>query len=54
MRLSYDDRVDDPKEKNRIIKKGEIIFNNRVNGRLMLSRNFGDWVNRMGLLLILI
>ena len=43
MRLSYDDRVDDPKEKERIIKQGGVIFNNRVYGRLMLSRSFGDW-----------
>ena len=46
MRLSFDDRVDDPKEKNRILKQGGIILNNRVNGRLMLSRSFGDWVNK--------
>ena len=43
MRLSHDDRVDDPKEKERIIKQGGVIFNNRVYGRLMLSRSFGDW-----------
>ena len=46
MRLSYDDRVDDSKEKNRIIRQGGIIINNRINGRLMLSRSFGDWVNK--------
>jgi serine/threonine protein phosphatase PrpC len=46
MRLSYDDRVDDPKEKNRIIRQGGIIINNRVSGRIMLSRSFGDWVNK--------
>ena len=34
------------KRKNRIIKQGGIIINNRVNGRLMLSRSFGDWVNK--------
>ena len=43
MRMSYDDRVDDPKEKERIINQGGVIFNNRVYGRLMLSRCFGDW-----------
>ena len=46
MRLSYDDKVEDPKEKNRIIRQGGIIINNRVNGRIMLSRSFGDWVNK--------
>lgn len=43
MRLSYDDRVEDQKEKERIINQGGVIFNNRVYGRLMLSRSFGDW-----------
>ena len=43
MRMSYDDRVDDPKEKERIINQGGVILNNRVYGRLMLSRSFGDW-----------
>ena len=55
MRLSYDDRVDDLNEKNRIIKQGGIILNNRVNGRLMLSRSFGDWVNKQdGVIVVLI
>ena len=43
MRLSHDDRVDDPKEHERIIKQGGIISNGRVYGTLMLSRCFGDW-----------
>ena len=43
MRLSYDDRVDDPTERARIIKQGGFIFNERVMGSLMLSRSFGDW-----------
>lgn len=43
MRLSYDDRVEDPKEQERIIKQGGVIHNNRVIGCLMLSRSFGDW-----------
>ena len=43
MRLSKDDRVDDPIEKERIIKEGGFIYNGRVGGILMLSRCFGDW-----------
>jgi serine/threonine protein phosphatase PrpC len=43
MRMSYDDRVDDPKENERIISSGGIIVNERVYGTLMLSRSFGDW-----------
>lgn len=42
-RLSYDDRVKDPIESERINKYGGIIVNNRVYGQLMLSRSFGDW-----------
>jgi serine/threonine protein phosphatase PrpC len=43
MRMSYDDRVDDPKENGRIISSGGVIVNGRVYGTLMLSRSFGDW-----------
>lgn len=43
MRLSEDDRVSVPKEKERIIKEGGVIINNRIYGSLMLSRCFGDW-----------
>ena len=43
MRLSRDDRTDDPKEKDRITKQGGTIINERVSGILMLSRAFGDW-----------
>ena len=43
MRLSKDDRVDDPIEKERIIKEGGFIYNGRIYGILMLSRCFGDW-----------
>ena len=43
MRLSKDDRVDDPNEKERIIKEGGFIYNGRIHGILMLSRCFGDW-----------
>ena len=43
MRLSTDDRMDDPKEKQRIINGGGLIYNGRIGGILMLSRSFGDW-----------
>ena len=43
IRLSYDDRVSDPKERERIIKQGGVIFDERIYGQLMLSRCFGDW-----------
>ena len=42
-KLSYDHRVTDPKEKDRIIHSGGFIRNGRVNGKLMLSRVFGDF-----------
>ena len=49
MRLSKDDRIDDPKEKERIINSGGIIYNGRIGGILMLSRSLGDWgVKRHG------
>ena len=43
MRLSRDDRVEEPKEKERIINQGGVIYNGRIYGTLMLSRSFGDW-----------
>jgi len=43
MRMSYDDRVADQKESQRIMNSGGIIFQGRVYGQLMLSRSFGDW-----------
>ena len=43
MRLSKDDRVEEPEEKERIIKEGGVIYNGRIYGVLMLSRCFGDW-----------
>ena len=50
-RLSYDDRVRDPMESERINKNGGIIVNNRVYGQLMLSRSFGDWrIKDMGVI----
>lgn len=42
-RLSYDDRVSDANEFNRITKGGGLIIDNRVYGQLMLSRSFGDF-----------
>ena len=43
IRLSYDDRASDPKEHERIISQGGVVFGGRVYGQLMLSRAFGDW-----------
>ena len=43
LRLSKDDRTDDPIESKRIIKEGGTIVNMRVDGILMLTRSFGDW-----------
>lgn len=49
MVLSRDDRVDNPSEKERIIKEGGVIYNGRVYGTLMLSRSLGDWsIKRYG------
>lgn len=46
IRLSYDHRVADLNEKNRIISNGGIIVNERVYGILMLSRSFGDFLTK--------
>ena len=43
MRLTYDDRASDPKEHDRIVSGGGVVFAGRVYGQLMLSRAFGDW-----------
>ena len=43
IRLTYDDRAGDPKEHDRIVSEGGVVFNGRVYGQLMLSRAFGDW-----------
>ena len=43
IRLTYDDRASDPKEHERIVSHGGIVFGGRVYGQLMLSRAFGDW-----------
>ena len=42
-RLTIDHRVDDNKEKGRIINSGGYLKEGRVNGTLMLSRVFGDF-----------
>ena len=42
-RLTIDHRVDDLREKDRIINAGGFIMNGRVNGQLMLTRVFGDF-----------
>ena len=46
IRLSYDDRVADQKENERILNNGGIIVNGRVYGILMLSRSFGDFLTK--------
>ena len=46
VRLSYDHRVADQNEKQRIISNGGIIVNGRVYGILMLSRSFGDFLTK--------
>ena len=43
IRLSKDHRADNNEEKERIIKIGGNIINNRVMGVLMLTRAFGDF-----------
>ena len=43
IKMSFDDRVDEPSEYKRIISQGGIVFDGRVYGQLMLSRSFGDW-----------
>ena len=42
-RLTVDHRVDDLREKERIINAGGFLMNDRVNGQLMLTRVFGDF-----------
>ena len=42
-RLTIDHRIDDNKEKGRIINSGGILKEGRINGTLMLSRVFGDF-----------
>ena len=43
IRLSYDHRTTDPKERKRILESGLEIIDNRINGTLMLTRIFGNY-----------
>ena len=43
IRLSQDHRTTDNEERKRVISEGGMVFNNRVNGELMLTRSFGDF-----------
>ena len=42
-RISSEHRASEKKEKQRIENSGGVVINGRVNGRLMLSRAFGDF-----------
>ena len=42
-RLTFDHRADNAMERNRIKNSGGYIINNRVNGKLMITRAFGDF-----------
>ena len=41
--LSYDDKVSDKNEYDRIIKQGGNIIEGRIEGQLLITRAFGDW-----------
>ena len=43
IRLSYDHRMSDEKEKERVIETGIEVIENRIGGELMLTRIFGDY-----------
>ena len=43
IRLSYDHRTTDPKERKRILESGLEIIDDRINGTLMLTRIFGNY-----------
>ena len=43
IRLSYDHRMSDEKEKKRILEAGVEVNENRIGGELMLTRIFGDY-----------
>ena len=43
IRLSYDHRMSDEKEKQRILESGVEVIDNRIGGELMLTRIFGDY-----------
>ena len=42
-KISYDDLATDTNEHKRIINDGGIVMNDRVGGKVMVSRAFGDW-----------
>ena len=51
IRVTYDDKIDDPKEYERIIKKRGIINNGDLCGALKQSRCFGNWsIKNQGLI----
>ena len=41
--LSYDDKVTDENENERIKKQGGSIIDGRIEGQLLITRAFGDW-----------
>ena len=43
IKLSYDHRMSDEKEKKRILESGIEVIENRIGGELMLTRIFGDY-----------
>ena len=43
IRLSYDHRTSDEKERKRILESGLEIIDDRINGTLMLTRIFGNY-----------
>ena len=43
IKLSYDHRMSDEKEKKRILESGIEVIDNRIGGELMLTRIFGDY-----------
>ena len=43
VRLSYDHRTNDKKERKRILESGLQIIDERINGTLMLTRIFGNY-----------
>ena len=43
IKLSYEHRMSDEKEKERILETGIDIIENRIGGELMLTRSFGDY-----------
>ena len=43
IKLSYDHRMSDEKEKERILESGIDVIENRIGGELMLTRSFGDY-----------